>query len=236
MIELSRLTKRFGEKIAVDDLSLSISKGEIFCFLGPNGAGKTTTIKMMAGLLNPSAGSVRIGGFDIAKNPIEAKRLLGYVPDQPYLYDKLTGWEFLEFVGRMYRVEETERRRKIEASAAWFDMTDDLHQLVEGYSHGMKQKTAIAAAFLHDPEVFVIDEPLVGLDPKSAKRFKDLLRQKAAGGTTVFMSIHTLPVAEELATRIGIIHRGELIAIGSVKEILARGGKDLEAAFLEMTG
>jgi len=237
MIEIQNLTKKFDDRAAVIDLSLNVPKGEIFAFLGPNGAGKTTTIKMLTGLLFPTAGSVLIAGHDMRRDPLAAKKHLSYVPDQPYLYDKLTGWEFLEFVGRMYGMPAPTREKRISQYTEYFEMTEYNHSLVEDYSHGMKQKVVLAAAFMHEPEVLVIDEPMVGLDPKSAKSLKELLLSKANDGMTVFMSTHTLPIAQEVAHRIGIIHRGKLIALGSVSEILKlkKSATGLEDVFLEVT-
>ncbi|MFH1024070.1 MAG: ABC transporter ATP-binding protein [Planctomycetota bacterium] len=238
MIEIDHLTKTFDNRPAVDDLSLAVARGEIVAFLGPNGAGKTTTIKVMTGLLLPSAGTVRIGGYDITRDPVAAKKVLAYVPDQPWLYDKLTGREFLEFIGRLYGLTPAERRHRIDEYAAYFEAGDYLDHLIESYSHGMKQKVVLSAAFLHDPRVLVLDEPMVGLDPKSMKLLKALLRRKAGEGLSIFMSTHTLPVAEEVADRVGIIHRGRLTALGTVPEILAlaKEKKGLEDVFLEITG
>ncbi len=246
MIEISGLTKRFGELTAVNNLSLTIPRGEFFGFLGPNGAGKTTTIKMMVGLLRPTSGFVRLGGadgrpgFDVATQPIEAKRIIGYVPDSPYLYEKLSGHEFLEFIGGLYEIPRAVLEERAQSYLRMFSLTEQADNLIESYSHGMRQKIVMAAALVHEPEVLIVDEPMVGLDPRSARLVKDLLKQKASEGTTIFLSTHTLDVAEELCTRIGIILRGNLIALGTVDELreMASGGRPdarLEAVFLQLT-
>jgi len=237
MIELTRVSKDFGPKRAVNDLTLEVRRGEVFAFLGPNGAGKTTTIKMIVGLLKPTSGSISVCGYDMAREPIPAKRLLSYVPDQPYLYEKLTGREFLRFTADIYGIDEKVASGRIEAMTGKFDLTEFLDQLAENYSHGMKQRVVMAAALLHDPEVVVIDEPMVGLDPRSARILKTTLREKVSDGATVFMSTHTLSVAEEIADRVGIIHRGELVALGTIDELRERAqvhGR-LEDAFLAIT-
>jgi ABC-2 type transport system ATP-binding protein len=237
MIEIDGLTKRFGPKTAVDHLSLTVPSGECFAFLGPNGAGKTTTIKMIVGLLKPDEGAARICGHDILKEPVEAKTLVSYVPDEPYLYDKLSGREFMEFVGRMYRLPRNRTRERIAELAETLSLNDFLDDLTEGYSHGMKQRVVIAAALLHDPKVIIVDEPMVGLDPRSTRVVKDIIRELSVKGVTVFMSTHTLAVAEELAGRIGIIHYGHLVGLGTPDELRkASGGTlGLEESFLRLT-
>jgi ABC-2 type transport system ATP-binding protein len=237
MIEIENITKRFGEKIAVDRLSLTVPPGEFFAFVGPNGAGKTTTIKLIVGLLHPDEGSVRICGQDIQKNAAAAKALLSHIPDQPYLYDKLTGREFLEFVARMHRIEAAQARRKIEELSDLLSLRDYLDDLAEGYSHGMKQRVVIASAIVHDPKVIVVDEPMVGLDPRSARVVKDLLRGLSRAGATIFMSTHTLNVAEELAGRVGIIDCGRMVAVGTLDELrrASGGARGLEESFLRLT-
>ena len=237
MIEIENVTKRFGEKIAVDRLSLTVPSGEFFAFVGPNGAGKTTTIKVIVGLLRADEGTVRICGQDIQKNAAAAKALLSHIPDQPYLYDKLTGREFLEFVARMHRIEPAKARRKIEELSDVLSLRDYLDDLAEGYSHGMKQRVVIASAILHDPKVIVVDEPMVGLDPRSVRVVKDLLRGLSQAGATIFMSTHTLNVAEELAGRIGIIDHGRMVAVGTLDELrrASGGAKGLEESFLRLT-
>jgi ABC-2 type transport system ATP-binding protein len=236
MIELTQLTKQFGKLTAVDHLDLRVPPGELFAFIGPNGAGKTTTIKMIVGLLRPTAGRVLLCGRDVRTDYIAAKSLLSYVPDEPYLYDKLTGREFLHFVARMYGMQRRETIAKIASLSEQFELTF-LDQLGETYSHGMKQRVVISAALLHDPRVIVVDEPLVGLDPKGASILKRVFRERAERGASIFMSTHTLALAEEIADRLGIIRRGELIAVGTADDIHARARTDgrLEDAFLALT-
>jgi ABC-2 type transport system ATP-binding protein len=237
MIEISRLSKRFGRKMAVDDLSLRIEPGEIFAILGPNGAGKTTTMKVLAGLLRPTSGVALVGGHDVVTDSVNAKRLLAYIPDEPYLYDKLTGREFMHFVGDLYGM----KREQIEEAAAElievFEMGSYLDELAEGYSHGMKQRVVVSAALLHRPKALVIDEPTVGLDPRSAQHMRSLLRKLAdENGSSVFMSTHVLPVAEQLADRIGIMDHGRMVACASADEIKdVVGAKSLEETFLKIT-
>jgi len=237
MIRLENVTKRFGDKTAVDELSLAVEAGEIFAFLGPNGAGKTTTSKMMVGLLRPNAGRIAIGGHDVCRDYLAAKSLIGYIPDEPYLYDKLTGREFMEFVGRIFRIDATWAGREIDRLCELFSMADYLDSLTEEYSHGMKQRVVIASCLLHEPKVIIVDEPMVGLDPASAKLVKDVFRDHSRRGVTIFMSTHTLPVAEELAHRIGIILNGRLRAIGRRDEIarLAASDGSLEDIYLKLT-
>jgi len=237
MIKIEHATKVFGSKVAVDDLSLDIGPGEIFAFLGPNGAGKTTSIKMLTGLLHPTSGRILIDGHDVAGEHMAAKRLIGYIPDEPYLYEKLTGREFMRFVARLFRMDPVETERDINALADLFSMNDYLDSLCEEYSHGMKQRVVIATALLHKPKIIIVDEPMVGLDPASARLVKDVFREKSSRGVTVFMSTHTLSVAEEIAGRIGIITSGRLRAVGSRAEIdrMASRGGSLEDVFLELT-
>jgi len=237
MIEIEHLTKRFGDKLAVDDLSLCVGAGEIFAILGPNGAGKTTTMKVIAGLLHPTAGVVRVGGHDVVDEPLAAKRLLAYVPDEPYLYDKLTGREFLQLVGGLFGMPRAEVERRTGELAEAFDLAGFLDELCESYSHGMKQRVVVASALLHDPMVLVVDEPTVGLDPKSSRRMRELLRKLVEEhGTAVFLSTHVLPVAEMLADRIGIMDHGKLLACASPEEIKSlAGGGSLEETFLKLT-
>ncbi|MCX7918907.1 MAG: ABC transporter ATP-binding protein [bacterium] len=240
MIEIKNLTKKFDRVTAVSNLNLSIAKGELFGFLGPNGAGKTTTIKIMTGLLRPTFGTVTIGGFDIQRDAIAAKKLIGYVPDDPFIYDKLTGREFLRFIGGLFSLDTRTVTSKIQYWLDFFELNQTADQLTESYSHGMKQKLVTSAALLHDPQVLIIDEPIVGLDPRSTKKLKDLLKELAKNGTTVFLSTHILTVAEELCDRVGIIHQGTLIATGSIPELkqIAKETSDtsLEAIFLKLTG
>jgi len=239
MLTLERLTKKYSDSLAVDDLSLEVPSGELFGFLGPNGAGKTTTIKMICGLLMPTTGTVRVGGFDIQAQPIEAKALLGLVPDTPVLYKKLTGRELLRFVGDLYSVASGTINRRLDHLLHLLDMTECADDLIESYSHGMKQKTSIMAALVHDPKVVVLDEPTSGLDPRSAKVVKDVLRALCKMGKTVFMSTHILEIAERVCDRVGIINEGKLVAVGSVSELRTRskeGRVSLEDIFLEVTG
>ncbi len=237
MIRTERLTKTFGEKTAVDELTLAIGEGEFFCFLGPNGAGKTTTIKMITGLSRPTSGRALIGGIDIAKEPVEAKRALGYIPDQPFLYEKLTGREFMRFVAGLYGMRPDGLLARIDGLLGTFEIDDAADALIGDLSHGTRQKLAFAATFLHEPRAVVIDEPWVGLDPRSVRRVRTYLSERTREGVTVFMSTHTLAIAEEVADRIGIIHGGKLLALGSVAEIKALASRpgSLEDVFLELT-
>jgi len=236
-IRIDHVTKRFGETLAVNDLTLSVQPGELFAFLGPNGAGKTTTIKMIAGLLTPDAGRIEVCGYPMGRDGQLAKAQLAYVPDLPFLYDKLTGREFIDFVGAMYGLAPTEIAARRERLARRLGMGGFLDQLTETYSHGMKQKTVLAAALLHEPRVLVIDEPMVGLDPRTVRTVKDLFLELKAGGAAVFMSTHTLEVAEAVADRIGIIHHGRLVAHGTLGEIRAEAMRSgtLEEIFLAVT-
>ena len=238
MIEFDRVTKRYGLKTAVHELTLDIPAGELFAFLGPNGAGKTTTIKMMCGLLFPTSGTVRIGGFDLAAAGDRARELLAYVPDQPFLYEKLTGREFLQFIADMYGLSPEEGRRRIDEVVALFKLEEFVDDLTERYSHGMRQRTVFASALVHEPGVLIVDEPTVGLDPHSVRRLKDLLRRQANQGTTVFLSSHSLDVVEELADRIAIIEHGRLVACGTLKALRDQAAVDgpLEDVFLTLTG
>ena len=242
LISARNLIKKYGEKIAVDDISFDVYSGEIFGFLGPNGAGKTTTIKIIVGLLQPTSGFVRISSYDIQKNPIQAKVISGYVPDEPTLYHKLSARELLRFVGDLYGLERLQIERRIEELLHIFDLTEVGDDTFDSYSHGMQQKTALAAALVHDPQLLVLDEPTVGLDPKSARLIKDILRQLADRGAAVFLSTHILEIAERMCDRIGIINKGRLIAVGTMDELRAREQKQegktssLEDIFLDLTG
>jgi ABC-2 type transport system ATP-binding protein len=236
MIAVRGVTKMYGSKRAVDHLDLDVHSGELFAFLGPNGAGKTTTIKMVCGLLSPTSGTVTVGGFPATSQ--EARRLIAYVPDQPYLYDKLTGREFLKFVVEMYGIEPTHARQRIEELIDTFEMRDYVDELCENYSHGMKQRVVFASALVHDPKVLIVDEPLVGLDPRSGRIVKDLFLSQARSGVAVLMSTHLLSIAEELADTIGIIDRGRLLARGPLEELRRefQAEGSLEQMFLRMTG
>lgn len=238
MIQLQNVTKTFGSFVAVDDLTLTVQPGEFFGFLGPNGAGKTTTIKMIAGLFTPSAGTILINGHDTIKAPIEAKQALAYIPDQPFLYDKLTGREFLYFVGGLFKLSKVFLKDQIGQLIDHFEIGDWVDKRTEDYSQGMRQRITIAAGLLHQPKVIVVDEPMVGLDPRSAKIVKDTLKQKSREGAVVFMSTHSLQVAEELCDRIGIIKDGRLIFADTQDRLRAYkqqyDGK-FESVFLELT-
>jgi ABC-2 type transport system ATP-binding protein len=237
MIKLDRVTKQYGTKTAVQELSLDIAAGELFAFLGPNGAGKTTTIKMMCGLLFPTSGSVLIGGHDLRRDGDRARQLLSYVPDQPFLYEKLTGREFLQFIADMYGLPRAKAAERIAEVTAMFELREFIDDLTERYSHGMRQRTVFASALVHEPRVLIVDEPTVGLDPHSVRKLKDLLRRQADQGTTVFLSSHSLDVVEELADRIAIIEHGWLIACGTLTALQEKAAVDgpLEDVFLTLT-
>jgi ABC-2 type transport system ATP-binding protein len=237
MIELKNITKHYGTKVAICDLNLRIEQGELFAFLGPNGAGKTTTIKMISGLLFPTAGRIRVGGFDIQTQGDQARQLLSYVPDQPYLYERLTGREFLRFIADMYGLPPQQAKKRLEEVATQFRLEDFIDDLAERYSHGMRQRTVFAAALLHHPRVLVVDEPTVGLDPRSVRLLKDVFRTLAAGGTTVFLSTHSLDLAQEVAQRIGIVDHGRLIGCGSLENLRHQAdlAGSLEDVFLRLT-
>jgi ABC-2 type transport system ATP-binding protein len=238
MIELDHVSRTYGKKLAVADLSLTVPPGQLFAFLGPNGAGKTTTIKMVVGLLRPTAGSIRVCGHNVVQQPRHANQLLGFVPDQPYVYDKLSGREFLQFVADMHGLSKHESAGRIEREVRNFDLAAFVDDLAESYSHGMKQRLAFAAALLHDPAVLIVDEPMVGLDPRSMRLVKDLLRRQARQGTTVFMSTHSLSMAEEICDRLGIVEQGRLRFLGTLAELrnqLALQHMSLEDLYLEIT-
>jgi ABC-2 type transport system ATP-binding protein len=222
---------------AVRDLTLDVPAGELFCFLGPNGAGKTTTIKMLTGLIRPDRGTARIGGFDIRTHPVEAKRIMGYIPDMPFLYEKLTPVEYLRFIGDLYDVPRPALAAGIEAGLAQFGLMEARNALVGDLSHGMRQRLLYVATFLHDPRVVFIDEPLIGLDPHSIRMIKDLLRAKARAGMTILLTTHILALAEDIADRIGIIMNGTLIALGHMAELRTQAGVTgpLEDVFLKLT-
>ncbi|HJN10952.1 MAG: ABC transporter ATP-binding protein [Pirellulaceae bacterium] len=237
MIELNSVSRNYGKKVAVDGLDLQIPAGELFAFLGPNGAGKTTSIKMMVGLLQPTQGRIEICGYDVVRDSREANLRTGYVPDEPYLYDKLTGREFLQFMAEIYGMESADGANGIEKQIDQFGLSDFIDQMAESYSHGMKQRLVFASALLHRPCVLIVDEPMVGLDPRSMRLVKDILREETRQGTTVFMSTHTLAVAEEIADRIGVITNGHLLFLGTVADLRARMSSDesLEQLFLALT-
>jgi len=238
MIEFLHVSKSYGSKVAVDNLSLTLPPGELFSLLGPNGAGKTTTIKLLVGLLRPSLGTVRICGHDVQRAGRAAAQCLGYVPDEPFLYEKLSGREFLEFCGEMRGLARADVARRIVRESDYFELGGFLDDLSETYSHGMKQRLVFASALLHDPQVLVIDEPMVGLDPRSSRLVKDRLRQQARDGSTVFMSTHTLPIVEEISDRLSIFFQGQMKFLGSLAQLqeeLAAPGTALEPLFLQMT-
>lgn len=237
MIELVDLVKRFGDVVAVNGLSLSVPKGQFFAVLGPNAAGKTTTIKIMAGLIKPTSGCARVAGFDVQKDPLEARKRLAYVPDFPFLYDKLTPWEFLRFTGRLFRMSEARIRAAADELIPRFSLEPFLAKSIEGLSHGTRQRVAIVSALMHEPEVFILDEPMVGLDPHHARVVKDILKERSLRGMTIFVSTHQLSVAEEMADRIGIVHQGRMIAVGTREELRRQSGSDgaLEKTFLTLT-
>jgi ABC-2 type transport system ATP-binding protein len=238
MIEFQQVRRTYGEKVAVENLNLRIERGELYSMLGHNGAGKTTAIKMLVGLIRPSSGTVCVGGFDVVTNTRQATSLIGYVPDQPYLYDKLSGREILQFVSRMYGLDGRDRDFSIDREIERFELTEFVDQLTETYSHGMKQRTVFASALLHAPRVLVVDEPMVGLDPHSIRLVKDLLKREVAGGMCVLMSTHTLTAAEEISNRVGIMNHGRLVFDGTLDELRGQfsgGEQSLEDMYLAMT-
>ncbi len=238
LIELQDLSKNYGTKTAVDHVTLSVSGGEVFGFLGPNGAGKSTTIKMIVGLLQSTSGTVKVAGYDVQKQPLQAKSSSGYVPDNPNLYSKLSARELLRFVGDLYCMAPQLIGHRIDELLRLFTLVEVGDDLIDSYSHGMQQKASLAAALMHDPKVLVLDEPTVGLDPKSARLIKDILRQFANRGSVVFLSTHILEIAERMCDRIGIINRGQLIAVGTMEKLrtMGRGETSLEEIFLSLTG
>jgi ABC-2 type transport system ATP-binding protein len=239
MIRIENLSKRYGKTQAVDHINLQIPPATVMGFLGPNGAGKTTTIRMLAGLLKPDTGSIVLGGYDLFQDPVSAKAITGFVPDRPYLYEKLTGWEFLEFIAGMYHVSKQELNDRGNLYLEMFELLDWKNELIEGYSHGMKQRLIITSALLHKPKIFIIDEPMVGLDPRGVRLVKDLFTSMAEShGMSVFLSTHTLAVAEEICSGVTIIHKGKIIASDTpdnIKQKIAVTGGNLEMAFLKLT-
>ncbi len=237
MIELRQLRKDYGSVEAVRGLDLSVPRGEVFCFLGPNGAGKTTTIKMMTGLIRPTSGTAEIGGFNVQESPTEAKQLMGYIPDMPYLYERLTTEEFFSFTGDLYEVPRDRIAEGLERYFGLFGLMEHRDVLIKELSHGMRQRVIYAATLLHEPAVLFVDEPLVGLDPYTIRLIKDLLVSRARNGMTVFLTTHILALAEDIADRIGIIYEGELLALGTFEELRhEHGDRSLESIFLDLTG
>jgi ABC-2 type transport system ATP-binding protein len=237
VIELINLVKKFGDLTAVNDISLTIPRGEFFAMLGLNAAGKTTTLKILAGLMKPTSGSARTCGFNVQTQPLEARQRIAYVPDFPFLYDKLTAWEFFRFTGQLFQMSDTHIEANAQELIARFHLADFVNLPLESLSHGTRQRVAIVSALLHNPEVFVIDEPMVGLDPQHARIVKDVLKERSRAGITVLVSTHQLSVAEEMADRIGIIHRGRLIAVGNRDELCKQSGAagPMEDIFLALT-
>jgi ABC-2 type transport system ATP-binding protein len=242
LIELIELTKRFGQLVAVDHINLHVKQGEIFGFLGPNGAGKTTTIKMLVGLLKPTSGRALIDGYDVVAQPMEAKRVVGFIPDQPFLYEKLTGVEFLKFIGSLFGMKKDEIQPRISDLLGLFELDGWRDELIESYSHGMKQRLVMSSALLHNPKLIIVDEPMVGLDPKGINLVKRIFRQKSEEGVSIFLSTHTLEIAQQLCHRLGIINRGKIIAMGTLSELMKdledKTGQTgtLESLFLALTG
>ena len=237
MIELQKLTKDYGITIAVNNLNLNVAAGEIYGFIGPNGAGKTTTIRMMGGILAPTAGKIIIDGLDMSKNPVAAKKMIGFVPDRPFLYEKLTGMEFLHFSADLYNVNPDTLPQKAEQLLRQFALWEWANEIIEAYSHGMKQRLIIASALLHDPRILIIDEPMVGLDPAAVHMVKDIFQELARKQITIFISTHTLSIAEELCHRIGVIHKGTLLAqgtVGELQQVAKLGEARLEEVFLTL--
>src|SRR5258708_38558513 len=237
MIELEHLVKHFGELVAVDDVGLTVQRGEFFAVLGPNAAGKTTTLKILAGLMKATSGRARVGGFDVQQAPLEARRRMAYVPDFPFLYEKLTPWEFFRFTGQLFGMTDQRLNQNGGELIARFNLEAFVNKAIEGLSHGTRQRVAIVSALLHDPEVFIIDEPMVGLDPQHARVVKDILKERAQSGMAVMVSTHQLSVAEEMADRIGIMNEGRFIAVGSREEVRRESGEagPLEEIFLSLT-
>lgn len=232
MLEIKNLTKKYGEKVAVDDLSLTVQNGQICAFIGHNGAGKTTTLKVIAGILNFEQGEIKIDGIDVKKNPMEAKRILAYLPDNPDLYEYLTGIEYLNFIANIFKMSENDRKQKIEQYAKRIGIFDALQSQISSYSHGMKQKLALVSALIHSPRLLLLDEPFVGLDPISSHEMKLIMQEMAQNGATIFYSTHVLDVAEKICNQVAIIKQGKLIVFGKMEEV--KGMQSLENVFLEL--
>lgn len=238
MIELKEVWKEFGSKVAVRNISLSIPRGELFCMLGPNGAGKTTTMKLLCGLLRPSRGTMTVGGFDAVAEAHEVRKILGYIPDTPFLYDRLTPVEFMEFIGDLYGFPREHTLAEQEHWFALLGLNEYRDVLIKDLSHGWRQRVVYASTFLHKPQVMLVDEPFIGLDPHSIRLIKDLLKKMTREGMTIILTTHILALAEDLADRIGIVQRGELVALGTLSELITQGGQGgrLEDVFLSITG
>ena len=232
MLQIHNLTKRFGDKVAVDDLTLQIAPGEIYGFIGHNGAGKTTTLRSVAGIQQFDAGEIRIAGVSVTEDPMTCKRMMAYIPDNPDLYDFMTGIQFLNFIGDVFSVPPELRQSRIRDYSARFELTDDLAQPISAYSHGMKQKLAIISAWLHQPKLILMDEPFVGLDPKASHLLKEMMREHCDLGGAIFFSTHVLEVAEKLCDKVAIIRHGALVRSGTMDEV--KGDESLEAVFLEL--
>ncbi len=235
MIEFINVYKRYGQYLAVDNINLKIKKGEIFGFSGPNGAGKTSSIRMLTGIIPPSEGQILMGEQDIQKNDLYCKRITGYVPDRPYVYERLRAWEFIEFIAELYEVRSEKTFARACEYLELFDLLWAKDRLIEDFSHGMKQKLVIISALLHDPELLVIDEPMVGLDPKGVRVLKDLFVRLAKEGKTIFLSTHTMSVAQELCDRVAILNRGRVVALGSMDDLQKNQDENLEKIFLRLT-
>jgi len=238
MIQLIDLTKRYGKLAAVNGLNLEVPAGQIFGFLGPNGAGKTTTIRVMMGILKATSGRVLLDGHDVVSEAQAAKAIAGFIPDRPFIYEKLTGGEFLRFVGKLHGLNSARLEERIAELLEHLELSSWKHELVEGYSHGMKQRLVVCAALIHQPRILIVDEPMVGMDPRGARTLKDLFRALAQDGVTIFLSTHSIDTAEEICHRIGIIRQGQLIACGSMDELQCQADgnhSNLESVFLELT-
>jgi ABC-2 type transport system ATP-binding protein len=237
VIELINITKKFENFTAVDSLNLTIKSGEIFGFLGPNGAGKTTTVKMIAGIMYPDNGEIKVNGIDVSKSHILAKKKIAYIPDEPFVYPNLTAYEFLKFIGDIYSIEKDKQINSISYLLEYFDLKDYANELLSSYSHGMKQKLLIASSLLREPEIILFDEPTVGLDPKSVKKFKEIIQSQTKKGVSIFMCTHILDMAEKLCDRVGIIYKGKLIACGDMSQLKKTTDKNsnLEEIFLNLT-
>lgn len=236
MLVIKNLSKNFGTKKAVNNISFEVKSGEIFGFLGPNGAGKTTTIKMVVGILIQDAGNISVGGIDTIEDSIESKKKFAYIPDNPDLYENMTGIQYLNFIADVFDVSKEDREKRIDEYSEVFEIKDDLNLYISGYSHGMKQKLAIISALVHDPDLMILDEPMVGLDPKSAYNLKNIMRKRCEQGKSIFFSTHVMEVAEKMCDRVAIIKNGNIIAIGSIDEIKTNSqNSSLEDIFLELT-